>query len=204
LLKILINTRLNLAMAMLKPELSDPQGAAEQSSQALQELRPFTVEKGKVRVGRHKRDPEEGIVGTTTPPPPPGTDEPLETFREAKTLQAKAYFRLGTAQYATKDFAAAVKSFEHSIKSTMAATEHGKPGTLVLRRLAEAKREHSKKKRRHRKKFKLMLGEDDEEEVEVENDEEKPKKDKEEDRDSGATSPQAETKPPAAASPGTH
>ena len=143
LIRTLILTRLNMALLMLKPEFSLPEQALEQARLALQELKPFCVRKGKVMKGsnfdviHHK-------------------DEPTETFTEAILLQAKAYFRIGSAHFEMGDFQGAIHGFEQSIKSTQQTDS--KPDNLVLRRLCEAKRENRRKCKRRRKKFKLAFG----------------------------------------------
>jgi len=138
LLKALITIRLNLSMTMLKKQINDPPAALEQAQLALNELKPFTSTKW--RLDKAQED-----------------EINQQTYKEAKELQAKAYFRLGTAQTSSGDFAAAIRSFEHSMRSTREATPGREPEPVVLRRLADAKREHLRKKKRHRKKFKFMF-----------------------------------------------
>jgi tetratricopeptide (TPR) repeat protein len=133
LLKTLILTRLNMALMMLKPHFNELQVAANQARLALQELEPF--------------------CDVDNP-----TDICPETKDEILNLKAKAHFRLGSAQYDMGDFSSATKSFEESIKATNAISDPKiKPDQLVLRRLAEAKREHVKRNKRQRKKFKLAF-----------------------------------------------
>jgi hypothetical protein len=55
----------------------------------------------------------------------------------------------------------AVKSFEHSIKSTKVIGKE--PEKVVLRRLAEAKKSKARKNKSRQKKLKAMFGGDDEE-----------------------------------------
>jgi tetratricopeptide (TPR) repeat protein len=143
LLRVLVVTRLNMALLMLKPQFSHPNQAAEQARLALHELKPFCQAKGKIMKGS-KLD----FVHRT--------DEPEETYQEAMALQAKGYFRLGSAQYEQGEYSDAIHSFEHSVKSTQLS--NAKPDTLVLRRLSEAKRENRRQSKRHRKKFKLAFG----------------------------------------------
>lgn len=83
------------------------------------------------------------------------TDEPHSTFTEAKALEAKAYFRLGSAQLAVGECDDAVKTFEHCVESTKDAGMTVDAG--VLRKINEAKRFRKEKKERHRKKFKFMF-----------------------------------------------
>jgi tetratricopeptide (TPR) repeat protein len=143
LLKTIVVTRLNMALLMLKPQMSHPEQAVEQGRRALQELKPFCAAKGKIMKGS-KLD----LVHRA--------DEPKETFEEAMNLQAKAYFRLGSAYYEKGEYPEAIKSFEQSVKSTKEA--NAVPDNLVLRRLSEAKRENKRRDKRQRKKFKLALG----------------------------------------------
>jgi hypothetical protein len=64
-------------------------------------------------------------------------------------LQAKAYFRLGSAQCAVRDFSAAVESFEICI--TCSKLSGGKVEAIVTRRLEEAKLAVRLKSKRLRK-----------------------------------------------------
>jgi hypothetical protein len=113
---------------------------------SLVDLSPFVIEKGKIRKGKKFAEVHK-------------EDEPESTFVAAKGLQAKAFFRLGCAQYEIGDYSDAVKSFEHSIKSTKAINEHRKPESAVLRRLAEAKRECLRKKKKQKRTLKDIFGE---------------------------------------------
>ncbi len=147
-LKVLITTRLNLSMCLLRPEIAQPQRAVDQAQLAIKDLKPFGTRKGVIMKG----DDEEL-----------STDEPAATYIEAKELQAKAFFRLGSAQYDLGDYAASCRSFEHSAKITKARNSH--PNKLVMRRLAEAKRENARQSKRQKKMLKLMFsGEDPDEE----------------------------------------
>ena len=143
LLKLLVVIRLNLSLLMLKPFFAQFEQAAEQASLALHELKPFCASRGKVMKGS-KLDSVHR------------EDEPGATFEDATTLQAKGYFRLGTAHYEMKKYPEAIRCFENSIKSSQHVK--AKPDALVLRRLSEAKRENRRKNKRHRKKFKLAFG----------------------------------------------
>lgn len=144
LIRVLIITRLNLALLMLNPHFSRPGQAVEQARLALHELKPFCVSKGKVVKGSKLDEVFRD-------------DEPEETFLEAMKLQAECYFRLGSAQYDLGDYSEAIYSFEHSVKSTKQT--QSKPDNLVLRRLSDAKRENRRRsKRHHRKKFKFDFG----------------------------------------------
>lgn len=140
-LKTLIMLRLNLAMVNLKPEINDAKGAAAQAKLALNELKPFATKRGVVLTGKKLTKKRQ--------------DEPHSTYTEAKVLQAKAYFRQGSAQIALSDYDEAVKTFEYCVQST-------KEGGLtidsgVLRKMNEAKRCLKAQKGREKKKFKFMF-----------------------------------------------
>jgi len=83
------------------------------------------------------------------------TDEPDRTFDEAKALEAKAYFRLGSAQMAAQQYDDAVSTFGRCLHSTKEA------GMAIDRAIVckvnEAKRYLKEKKDRQRKKFKFMF-----------------------------------------------
>ena len=141
--KVLTIVRLNLALLMLKPHFSKPDHALEQAQLALLALKPYCVTKGKVIYGLKL---DEVLR----------EDEPEETFFEALALEAKAYFRLGSAQYKLAEYSKAILSFEHSVRSSQRA--NSKPDNLVLRRLSEAKRQKQRiSKKNHRKKLKLAF-----------------------------------------------
>jgi len=148
LLKLLITTRLNLSMVLLKLQHNpEPRKAADLAMTALFELGPFVMQKGQIRKGRRYVDVHK-------------RGEPHETYQVAKELQAKGYFRLGSAQCDMGNHADAVKSFEHSIKSTKAISNNGtsgEPESIVLRRLAEAKRVSERKSKKLRKKLKAAM-----------------------------------------------
>ena len=84
------------------------------------------------------------------------TDEPEETYVQAKALEAKAYFRLGSAQLVLNEYDDAVKSLECSVGSTREANMKVDAG--LLRKLNKAKQYRNDKIERQRKKFKLMFG----------------------------------------------
>ena len=160
LLKALIATRLNLSMTMLRSEIYSPTIASDQALLALNEIKPFTVSKGKVMIGPELDKARD--------------DEPEETYEEAMKLQAKAYFRLGNAQSASCNYSAAVKSYENSIKSTSNIKgPNAKPDAVVQRRLAEARRENAKKRKRQRKKFKFAFTSEDDGGVHAKDDDDK-------------------------------
>jgi tetratricopeptide (TPR) repeat protein len=135
LIKSLIVTRLNMALLLLKPQFNELQVASRQAQLAIKELAPFcdfTSKKNDITL--------------------------LETKHEILKLKSKAYFRLGSAQYEMGDFYSSVRSFEESIKSTKKISDpNAKPEQLVVRRLAEAKRELAKQNKRQRKKFKMAI-----------------------------------------------
>lgn len=142
LLKTLIMVRLNLAMVFLKKEIDDAKGSVTQANLSLKELKPFATERGVVLTGKKLSKKR--------------TDEPHGTYTEAKGLQAKAYFRLGSAQLVMNEYDDAVKTFEHCVESTK---EAGMTVELtgVLRKMTEAKGAVARNKRRNRKKFKFMF-----------------------------------------------
>ena len=187
LLKVLISTRLNLSMVLLKKakhrrEAPQLEQAIGQAKHALWELHPFCIQEGKICVSYGKRgdavrlcSPDVSRPGCTGGGTSKGhtnttkntkievlkTGEPEDTYREAKTLQAKAFFRLGSAQLDRGRYADAVTSFEKNIECTMELNADAKLDALVVRRLAEAKRENAKQNKRQRKKFRSMFAEDD-------------------------------------------
>jgi len=133
LLKAFITIRLNLSMTLLKPQIADRKGATEQATLSLDQLKPFTAAKGTVLTSTN--------LSSSRP-------EPDKTYDEAKELQAKSYFRLGTAQNAGGDFSAAMHSFE---KCAQSMRDFGRePEPVVARRLADAKRCAKRKKRNRR------------------------------------------------------
>lgn len=157
LLKILITTRLNLSMLLLKQQLSQPDRAVEQARLSLRELSPFCTIKKKVMIGSTNSHIYED-------------EESIETYFDTKALQAKAYFRLGSAQYEIGEFSQAINSLKLSIECTQQCNDDdnpnnkntiGKPDSLVARRLAEARRENKRKNKRHRRKLKMMFATDD-------------------------------------------
>jgi tetratricopeptide (TPR) repeat protein len=174
LLKVLISTRLNLAMLLLKQgkdqqDASQPERTIDQARRALRELQPFCLEKGKIclslsssgsgtRLGSCCSSKNKNEVMKS--------GESDETYREAKTLQSKAFFRLGSAQSDMGQYAEAIRSFEKSIACSVELDPEAKLDALVVRRLAEAKRERNRKNKRTRKKYRMMLGQDDGEVVE--------------------------------------
>ena len=130
-LKVLITSHLNMSLLLLKPEFGQTKQAADQAISALELISPFAVQQGSVFSFRKGK---KHLCRKT---------EQTETFKEAKALQAKGYFRLGCAEMELGEFKAAVKSFECSLKAASATSGHPKPpDSLVVRRLQEAKRKH--------------------------------------------------------------
>jgi tetratricopeptide (TPR) repeat protein len=141
LVKVLVICRLNLALLMLKPHFGHPDHAAEQSRLALRELGPFCSQKGKVMKGS-----KMNVVFRE--------DESEETYIEAMGLQAKTYFRLGSAHFDMGEYGEAIRFFDSSVKTTRLS--NSKQDNLVLRRLSEAKRE-SKRKSKRQKRFRFSF-----------------------------------------------
>ena len=82
-------------------------------------------------------------------------DEPHSTYTEAKNLEAKAFFRLGSAQLTMHDYEEAYTAFQQSVAS---AKEAGQTiDALTLKRLTESKRLAQQSKRRQKKKFKFAF-----------------------------------------------
>ena len=140
-LKLLIAVRLNLALVCLSNEINDAKCAAVQASLSLKELKAFATQMGTVLTGEKL----ESIR----------SDEPHNTFYEAKALQAKAYFRLGSALLARCDYGDAVKTFQKCVASTKDANLTVDAG--IVRKMNEAMRCHKHKKERQRKKYKAMF-----------------------------------------------
>ena len=138
--QLVIRTRLNLALIFLMPHFSKPQEASRQALNAIQDLEPFCAQKGKIMKGE-KLDKVHG------------DSEPEEIYLEAKALQAKAYFRLGSAQSELGEISDAILSYECSINASEQAK--AKPDRLVLRRLSEAKRESRLARKRERTKYEI-------------------------------------------------
>ena len=143
-LQRLVAIRLNLALVLLKPTLRDPKKSSEQAMIAVVELKPFGTENGTVRMGENFE-----LVHHD--------NEPESTFREAREFMAKAFFRLGAAQSEMAEYQEAAKSYASSIKLAQSVDAQKKPDQVVLRRLADAKRESAKQMKRQRKKFKGMF-----------------------------------------------
>jgi len=138
--QLVIRTRLNLALIFLKPHFSKPQEAARQALNALNDLEPFCAQKGKIMKGEKLDKVHE-------------ESEREETYLEAKALQAKAYFRLGSAQSEMGEISDAILMYECSVLSSEQAK--AKPDRLVLQRLSEAKRETRLARKRERMKYEI-------------------------------------------------
>jgi len=132
LLKNLIMTRLNMALVMLNSHFMELQVATKQAQLALQEVSPFC-------------DPK--------------ISENQDTLDEALALKAKACFRLGSVQYEMGDYSDSIHSLEESIKCTneISNPRENSADSVVLRRLAQAKKEQLKQVKRQRKKFKFAF-----------------------------------------------
>lgn len=137
LLRVWISCHLNLALLFLKSGLSRFQGEARNQAEiALRLLAPYTEEAGKVYF-------QETLIREP---------EPEETYREARQLQAKAFFRLGCAEMEMGDHVSAVKALEASIAST-----DGPVDPIIQKRLSKAKIRSASQKKRNRRKFELAL-----------------------------------------------
>jgi len=132
LLKNLVMTRLNMALVLLTENLTELALAAKQAKLAIKEISPYC-------------DPNKN------------DSKGKEISDEALVLKTKACFRLGSAQYEMGDYSDAIYSLEESIKSSNEISNPVLPDYLVLRRLANAKREHLKHTKRQRKKFKFAF-----------------------------------------------
>jgi tetratricopeptide (TPR) repeat protein len=137
-LQTLIALRLNLSLLLLKPEFRSPLRASEQALEVLKLLKPFVTNPCLV-VG-------EGSVLGKSDAQEFGKPEPISTFREAKPLEAKAYYRLGCAQFELHNYRDAVKGFRQSLECSQRAKcdRWGKalgtvkPNPQVLQRIEEA------------------------------------------------------------------
>lgn len=149
LLKTFISIRLNLSMTLLKDsDILDTYTAYVQASLALFDLRPFTSAPGIVLTGKKLQKTRE--------------DEPIATYQAAKDLQAKAYFRLGSAKFLVGEYETAMQMFERCLAATKDIYPDRKPDRVVVNRLAESTRLFANQKKKRRKKFKSALqGADD-------------------------------------------
>jgi hypothetical protein len=139
LIRVLIVSRLNLALLLLKPHFSRPNHAEGQVRHAMRELQPFCTHKGKIM----KKGSGLGLTEVHR------SDEPEETYLEAMALRAKGSFRLGSAHYKMGDYELATYSFKKSIESTKLA--ESQPDNLVLRCLSEAKRKNRRRSKRQKR-----------------------------------------------------
>jgi tetratricopeptide (TPR) repeat protein len=146
LLKAFISVRLNLSMTLLKPSIADIEAAHSQAYLALQDLRPFTKKAGLVYMGKRLQKCRQ--------------DEPMQTFTEAKELEAKAYFRLGSVKMQGRQYASAMHMFEKCLQATKEYRPNSPPDRTVQHRLAEAKRLSEKERKKRRKQFRFAFGDD--------------------------------------------
>jgi len=153
LLRVLITSRLNMALLLLKPRFAAISDAITQIMEALRLLGPFTARKGAVVVFTKRWDDASEDEDNTEESNFVFEEEPEETYKQARALQAKSYFRLGSANMEKGDFDAACQAYQASIQSS------DRPDNLVARRLQEAKSKRSSKKKRDRRKFEVALGE---------------------------------------------
>eukprot|EP00529_Nitzschia_sp_RCC80_P006247 CAMPEP_0113485942 /NCGR_PEP_ID=MMETSP0014_2-20120614/24741_1 /TAXON_ID=2857 /ORGANISM="Nitzschia sp." /LENGTH=1530 /DNA_ID=CAMNT_0000379599 /DNA_START=136 /DNA_END=4728 /DNA_ORIENTATION=+ /assembly_acc=CAM_ASM_000159 len=141
-LRTMVNCRLNLSFVLLQPQfgLGQADVAMSQAELALKDL--VSVTEFEVR---QKAQSDSSHL-----------KPPAKCINEALSLQAKAYYRLGCAQYEHSKFRYAVESFEASILSTQLVGDGTiEPDPIVVRRLGEAKREYTSRTKRRRKKFKF-------------------------------------------------
>jgi tetratricopeptide (TPR) repeat protein len=155
LLRMLITSRLNLSL-LLSKEFAQPNRAADQARHAIKLLYPFTRQEGKIVCfltldGLKKT---EHVVNN---------DEPVQTFQEAKALQAKAYFRLGSAELDMGDYSAAIKSLESSLKCSIVTSPNTKPDSALMHRLKDARLKRKLQKKRDRKRFQRIMNHDEDE-----------------------------------------
>jgi tetratricopeptide (TPR) repeat protein len=138
LFRVWVSCHLNLALLFLKPTLSRFQGdARNQAKIALGLLKPYTQQEGKVMSA-------ENVVLRA--------DEPIRSYKEARGLQAKAYFRLGSAEMELGDYGSAVQELEASLAST-----DGPHNPLVAKRLKVAKAKSLSQKKRNRRRVEVAL-----------------------------------------------
>ena len=148
LLRTFISVRLNLSMVMLKPEISDPSGAQVQALLALKDLNPFCQAAGIVLTGRNLQRTRE--------------NEPDESFKEAKELQIKAYFRLGSAKLQSGEHNQAIHYLSKSLSVAKELHPAVRPDKAVIHKLSEAKRLREKEKKRRRKQLKIAFSGEEE------------------------------------------
>lgn len=145
LLRVLITARLNMSLLLLKPRFGAVADASMHAVEALRLLSPFTVRPGAVIVADEEKNNEERIIHE---------EEPEETYKQARVLQSKAYFRWGSAEMEQGDWSAAVDAFQASLRCS------DQPDSLVTRRLQEAKIKRNSKKKRDRKRFEVAISEE--------------------------------------------
>ena len=137
LLRVWISSHLNLALVFLKPDLWRFHAESRNQAEiALRLLSPYTQEPGKVYY-------QNRLIRE---------HEPETTYQEAMRLQAKAYFRLGSAELELGDFFNATKALEASMAST-----DGPADPVILKKLNKAKSRSSSQKKRNRRRFEVAL-----------------------------------------------
>lgn len=147
LLKTMIVCRLDLAFVLLKPRFDQAEVAASLAELALEDL--ISVTDFEVRKKAQGDSSSQGKLSS---------DEPDPVVDEALSLQSKAFYRLGCAQFSLKKFHCAIESFESSILSTQLIGDGTvEPDSVVFRRLREARHAYSSRTKRQRKKFKLAF-----------------------------------------------
>jgi hypothetical protein len=152
LLRLLIISRLNLSLVLMNPEIKQLYRAADQARFAVRLLSPFTAKQGMVILKFIDGDESTELIVNA--------HEPAQTYEEAKALEAKAYFRLGSAEFETGNYAGATKSFRASLKCLGESSSGNKSDTLVSKRLEEAKSKLKSLKKRTSKRFRQLLSDD--------------------------------------------
>ena len=142
LLHLLVTTRLNMALLLLRPENLDAGRAVDQAFAALDFLRPFMASSSSGTTESTKTKKED-----SSPP------------KAIHTLAAKAHFRLGSAKLELGNLKEAIENFEIALKEskTSDSTDSSKPDALVKRKLNEAKRKLTSKQKRDKARYKRAL-----------------------------------------------
>jgi hypothetical protein len=131
LLQQLVSTRLNMALWLLRPEASDPSRAMDQAAAALQLLRPFATTKN------------DNTASSSN------SSSSVEDHNDIQSLQAKAFYRLGSAKLEVGNYSEAVECFEACLCGHVGI----KVDPLVSRKLQEAKRMLKMDKKRYKRGF---------------------------------------------------